>query len=102
MFAEILLSKFLFFFFEVENIEWIMCDDCQKWRKISSEDAKEYHGHRKWSCSLNKNLAFNQCFAPEECYSDLIKKIQQKNLYYVIFGLQLGDLVWGKMMSFHK
>lgn len=96
MFFKVLFS------FEVENIEWIMCDDCQKWRKISSEDAKEFHGSKKWFCSLNKNLAFNQCFVPEECYSNFIKITRQKDLHVVILGLQLGDLVWGKMETFHK
>jgi hypothetical protein len=51
---------------ETDNLEWVQCEHCQKWRKlpahVSADDLPE-----TWYCSMNTwNVASSSCDAPED------------------------------------
>ncbi|XP_039128353.1 LOW QUALITY PROTEIN: F-box protein At3g54460 [Dioscorea cayenensis subsp. rotundata] len=47
------------------NENWVQCDSCRKWRKISQtlDDATA------WFCSMNSDPSYQSCAVPEECWN---------------------------------
>eukprot|EP00923_Selenidium_pygospionis_P020227 GHVN01035059.1.p1 GENE.GHVN01035059.1~~GHVN01035059.1.p1 ORF type:complete len:2351 (-),score=272.17 GHVN01035059.1:2943-9995(-) len=57
---------------EVQDIQWVCCDKCQKWRQLPgvSHTLFETIRHKNyWECSMNDwDLKRSSCDAPEELY----------------------------------
>jgi len=50
----------------MSSLEWVQCEECQKWRELSqAEDAKLAKGD-SWTCALNSDPRYNRCEVPED------------------------------------
>lgn len=50
---------------QAHSMEWVMCDRCQKWRRVDPHAAIDFS--RDWFCKMNTwNSKYNHCDAPEE------------------------------------
>lgn len=48
------------------NETWVQCDACHKWRKLI--DSTKADSSAAWFCSLNSNILYQSCDAPEEAW----------------------------------
>ena len=72
---------------------WVQCDnvDCQKWRNLKSISDPSVVPDN-WTCSMNDELDYNSCSAPEEVLSDLGDSQE-----FIESPFIPGSLVWAKM-----
>jgi hypothetical protein len=52
---------------DVEELVWVQCDMCDKWRKLPMEVDLDSLP-MTWNCSMNEDCAVNSCFIAEEEY----------------------------------
>lgn len=50
---------------DIEHIEWVCCDDCEKWRTIPAIFKSAAAGKKKWVCKMHPN-GFLSCDHEEE------------------------------------
>ncbi|XP_070566475.1 uncharacterized protein [Ptychodera flava] len=76
---------------------WVQCEleSCLKWRRISSEEAKQLSQSKQWFCTLNWDTEHNRCENPEEICDEF--GVRKYGYRYVYSQLPVGSLVWAKM-----
>lgn len=74
---------------------WVQCENesCQKWRKISTEEAKNLKDSA-WYCWLNRDPRYNTCSAEEQ------KAKKPKHMKFIYSLLPLGEVVMAKLSGY--
>lgn len=74
---------------------WVQCENesCQKWRQISTEEAKGLEDSA-WYCWLNRDPRYNTCSAVEQ------KAKKPKHMKFIYSLLPLGDVVMAKLSGY--
>ncbi|KAL9966285.1 hypothetical protein ACROYT_G024338 [Oculina patagonica] len=74
---------------------WVQCENesCQKWREISTEEAKGLEDSA-WYCWLNRDARYNTCSAEEQ------KAKKPKHMKFIYSLLPLGEVVMAKMSGY--
>lgn len=56
-----------------EQVSWVSCDECGKWRRIPLSLAEQLE--EEWTCSLNPDPSFNACSVPQEFEDHVIDEM---------------------------
>ncbi len=56
-----------------EQVSWVSCDECGKWRRIPQSEDQLVDVH--WTCSLSPDPTFNACSVPQEFEDDVIDEM---------------------------
>lgn len=74
---------------------WVQCENesCQKWRQISTEEAKGLEDSA-WYCWLNRDPRYNTCSAVEQ------KAKKPKHMKFIYSLLPLGEVVIAKLSGY--
>lgn len=74
---------------------WVQCENesCQKWRQISTEEAKDLEDSA-WYCWLNRDSRYNTCSAEEQ------KAKKPKHMKFIYSLLPLGEVVIAKLSGY--
>ncbi|KAL3831432.1 hypothetical protein ACJMK2_023183 [Sinanodonta woodiana] len=83
---------------------WIQCDNpkCQKWRRIPVDELQKLDDVEHWFCHMNPYPDRRDCLDPEEDYRKYDTLARRVGLKYVMSCLEVGSLVWAKMVGYCK
>ncbi|XP_071515847.1 uncharacterized protein [Panulirus ornatus] len=74
---------------EVDEILWVQCDDCKKWRKLDHTlDPSTLP--KIWTCSMAPTVGENSCHIPEENWNHISEA-------YTYNDYVMGSVVWARV-----